>query len=113
MKTSNIKINFAPSFRSHIEHSDAQLCYIDCSATAFISWIKAEYLTSFSSHYNFSSLLPVQNFMFKLLGGKNVSSKCTETILYLITTIFPYNSYFIFHLTTQYSCLYILLQWYC
>ena len=82
MKTGNIKIIFAPSFPSHSEHSDAQLCYIDCSATAFIGWIKAEYLTSFSSHYKFSSLLPVQNFIFKLVGGKNFSSKCIETILY-------------------------------
>ena len=37
----------------------------------------------------FSSLLSVQHFFFKLLAGQNVSCKCANTILFRITSKFP------------------------
>jgi hypothetical protein len=71
MKTIDMQIAFSSSFPSHSEHSDTQwrtvthsdtqLRYNEFSATAFISYIKTEFLASFLWQYNFSFLLGVKN----------------------------------------------------
>jgi hypothetical protein len=43
----------------------------------------------FSVLHNLFTLLLAPNFMFKLPGGRNFSSKCTDTIWYKVKTKFP------------------------
>jgi len=60
---------FASSFLSHSEHSDAQLWYIGCSATAFIGQRQTDSWTPFFKSVKFSFASSCAKFVFKFLGG--------------------------------------------